>query len=282
MIKSAAGDRPGALVLAVKDGVGRLRQSGQPLEQPQALRGQTMSEQMLPVPMHALAALGTVDLREHDLAAVLGRIAEVAKRTIPGTAEASVTLVQGGDATTAAYTGGLALALDERQYEEERGPCLDAAASGTVISLPEMENEDRWARFAHAATEVGVHSSLSVGMPVQDAVVGALNLYATKPHAFDADATALARTFGNYAAIALANAHLYSSSAALAAQMQQAMESRAMIDQAIGITMVKRGCTAEEAFNVLVRASQEANRKLREVAKSVVQAAPDDPRSDAD
>lgn len=235
-----------------------------------------MSEHSLPVPMHALAALGTIDLREHDLAAVLGRIAEVAKRTIPGTAEASVTLVQGGDATTAAYTGTLALTLDERQYEAERGPCLDAAASSTLLSLPDMESEDRWARFAAAAAEVGVYSSLSVGIPIQDAVVGALNLYGTKPHAFDAEAVGLARTFAGYAAIALANAHLYASSAALATQMQEAVESRTLIDQAIGITMVQDRCDPLEAFDVLVRASQAANQKLREVAKTVVEAATKD------
>jgi transcriptional regulator with GAF, ATPase, and Fis domain len=228
-------------------------------------------EEQLPLPMQAIAELGLIDLREHDLNAVLGRIAEVAKRTIPGTAEASVTLVQGGEATSAAYTGDLALRLDEGQYEAERGPCLDAAATSALISVPDMAAEDRWRRFASAAVGSGVYSFLSVGIPIQDAVVGALNLYGAEPHAFDDMSIGLGRAFASYAAIALANAHLNSSNAALAAQMQQAMESRSIIDQAIGITIARERCDAERAFDILSRASQAANRKLRDVAKTIVE-----------
>jgi GAF domain-containing protein len=67
---------------------------------------------------------------------------------------------------------------------------------------------------------------------VHDAVTGALNVYATKPQAFDADAILLAQTFSGYAAVALTNAHLYDSQATLAKQLHAAMESRAEIEQA--------------------------------------------------
>jgi GAF domain-containing protein len=224
------------------------------------------------LPSHALAELGRIDLREHDLAAVLGRIAEVAKRTIPGTAEASFTLIEAGEARTAAYTGKMALALDERQYEEERGPCLDAAAGSVLVSVADMATDDRWRKFAEAALAAGVGSSLSMGIPIQDVVVGALNMYGTTPRAFDDASIDLARTFAGYAAIALANAHLYSSSAALAVQMRQAMESRSVIDQAIGVTMVQERCSPTQAFDLLVRLSQASNRKLRDVAQMMVDA----------
>ena len=192
--------------------------------------------------------LSRIDLREHDVVAVLGRIAEVAKRTVPGAAEASVTLIEAGEARTAAYTGKIALALDERQYEAERGPCLDAAAGAVLVSVNDMASEDRWKRFAEAAMEAGVRSSLSMGIPIQDALVGALNMYGTTPHAFNDESIELARTFAGYAAIALANAHLYASSAALAEQMRQAMESRSVIDQAIGVTMVQQRCNANPSL----------------------------------
>ncbi|HEY3926417.1 MAG TPA: GAF and ANTAR domain-containing protein [Acidothermaceae bacterium] len=224
------------------------------------------------LPSHALAELGRIDLREHDIAAVLGRIAEVAKRTIPGTAEASVTLIEAGEARTAAYTGNIALALDERQYEEEHGPCLDAAVGSAQVTVTDMATDDRWKKFAEAAVAAGVHSSLSMGIPIQDAVVGALNMYGTTPAAFNDDSIELARTFAGYAAIALANAHLYTSSAALAQQMRHAMESRSVIDQAIGVTMVQERCNATQAFDLLVRLSQASNRKLREVAQMMIDA----------
>lgn len=93
----------------------------------------------------------------------------------------------------------------------------------------------------------------------------------TKPHAFDAEAIGLARTFASCTAIALANAHLYSSGAAVAAQRSRRW-NRALIDRAIGITMLNDRCDPLEAFNAL-RASQAADRKRREVAKAVVGAA---------
>ncbi|MFC4020821.1 GAF and ANTAR domain-containing protein [Micromonospora sp. GCM10011542] len=221
-------------------------------------------------PADAFAELGRIRLGEVGLDEVLNRVAELAKSTIPGVAEASVTLVHAGAAHTAAYTGQLARDLDEWQYAQGRGPCLDAAASGTSASVPDAAAEDRWPDWAERARAAGLGSSLSVGLPIQQAVVGALNLYAERPHSFDPEATRLAETFAAYGAVALANAHLYDSTAALARQMRAAMASRAVIEQAKGIIMGQRRCTAEEAFAVLAKAAQEQNTKLRDVAAELV------------
>jgi AmiR/NasT family two-component response regulator len=115
-----------------------------------------------------------------------------------------------------------------------------------------------------------VNSSLSIGLPVYEAVNGALNLYATKPENFDEDAIILAETFAGYAAVALANAHLYDVTASLAQHMQAAMRNRAVIEQAKGIIMGERRCTADEAFRILSKLSQDTNRKLRDVAAALV------------
>lgn len=217
----------------------------------------------------ALIRLGRIKYDEVDLDVVLSTIAQVAKDTIHGTAEVSVTLVQGAEAHTAAYTGDLALTLDEWQYEQGRGPCLDAATTGTAMLVPDMSTESRWPEWAGRAHEAGAASSLSIGLPIQEAMVGALNIYAAAAGVFD-DQVELAQTLAGYAAIALANVHLYESTATLAQQMQEAMQSRAVIEQAKGIIMGQRRCSAEEAFTILARVSQDSNRKLREVAESLV------------
>jgi len=133
-----------------------------------------------------------------------------------------------------------------------------------------MSSEKRWPQFTARAVQAGCHSSLSVGLPVHESVAGAMNIYATEPRAFDDDAVALAQTFAGYAAIALANAHLYDTQAALAHHMQTAMASRAVIEQAKGIIMGDRRCTAEQAFQILTKLSQDTNRKLRDVAQALV------------
>ncbi|MGW5669218.1 GAF and ANTAR domain-containing protein [Micromonospora sp. NPDC003776] len=225
----------------------------------------------------ALIRLGRIKYDEADLEVVLSNVAQVAKDTIRGTAEVSVTLIQGTEAYTAAHTGDLALTLDEWQYAQGRGPCLDAATTGTVMLVPDMSAESRWPEWADRARKAGAASSLSIGLPIQEAMVGALNIYGAAAGAFD-EQVELAQTLAGYAAIALANVHLYESTATLAQQMQEAMQSRAVIEQAKGIIMAQRRCSADEAFAILARVSQDANRKLREVAESLVDRAVHGPR----
>jgi GAF domain-containing protein len=221
-------------------------------------------------PNEAFGQLGRVKLDEVDLDAMLDKIAQLAKRTIPHAHEVSVTLLHGDTAHTAVSTGRLALTLDQWQYQHGTGPCLDASAATASLSIPDMNDEPRWPDWAHQARHTGAHSSLSIGLPVHDKIAGALNIYATTPNAFDDDAITLAQTFAGYAAVALANVHLYETQATLAAHMQKAMENRAVIEQAKGIIMGERRCTADEAFAILRTLSQDTNRKLRDVATILV------------
>jgi GAF domain-containing protein len=232
-----------------------------------------MSEHQPLEPNEAFAELGRIKLADTDIDAVLDKIADLAQRAIPGADEVSVTLMRGKGAHTAAFTGDLALACDERQYKRGHGPCLDAANTAATLLIDDMAQETRWPDYTQSAAKAGAHSSLSVGLPVHEAVTGALNVYATKPDAFDDDAIMIAQTFAGYAAVALANAHLYDTQATLAQHMQAAMEHRAVIEQAKGIIMAERRCTPDEAFQILTKLSQDTNRKLRDVATALVASA---------
>jgi GAF domain-containing protein len=232
-----------------------------------------MSDHQPLEPSEAFAELGRIRLASTDIGSILDKIAELAQRAIPGADEVSVTLMRGNGAHTAAFTGELALACDERQYERGHGPCLDAASTAATLLIDDMERETRWPDYTPGAAAAGALSSLSIGMPVHESAAGALNIYATKPDAFDDDAIVLAQTFAGYAAVALANAHLYDTQATLAQQMQAAMESRAVIEQAKGIIMGERHCGPDEAFRILSKLSQDTNRKLRDVAAAIVASA---------
>jgi GAF domain-containing protein len=222
-------------------------------------------------PNEAFAELGRIRLADVDIDALLDKIAQLAKRTIPGASEVSVTLLHGNNAQTAAFTGELARALDEAQYERGYGPCMDAADTTASLIVPDTGSEERWPGWANVAAQAGAHSSLSVGLPVHEHVTGALNIYATTPNAFDDDAITIAQTFAGFAAVGLANAHLYETQATLAGHMQKAMENRAVIEQAKGIIMGERRCTPEQAFAILTKRSQDTNRKLRDVASTLVE-----------
>jgi len=221
-------------------------------------------------PSHAFAQLGRIKPRETSLRDMFQCVVDLADASIPGIAEASVTVVHGTDAHTPACTGGLALALDESQYALGYGPCLQAAAATSVEFVSDMATESRWPRWTAGALQAGARSSLSIGLPAHAEGSGALNLYATEPQAFDADTVAVAQAFASYAALAMANNHLNRAQETLLQHVDAAMDSEAVIEQAKGIIMGERHCTPEQAFTDLTAMAYDTSRTVREVAQALV------------
>ena len=223
-------------------------------------------------PSSVFAELSRVVLGDEPLGTVLERVAGLAVKAMPEASEVSVTLMEGGRARTVAFTGSLAVQLDERQYETGWGPCLDAAVSGHTITVDTADpTSTSYPDFAATAQRAGVVQSVSVGLPVADRVVGALNTYC-RSEAMSESSVELAEASAGYAAVALANAARYASTAERAENMAAAMRSRAVIEQAKGIIIATRHCGPDEAFAVLVKASQRRNMKLRDVAAAIVAA----------
>ncbi len=221
-------------------------------------------------PRDAFAELGRSLFDDTTLEAMPQRIAKLAKLVIPGVAEASVTLIANDKATTAAYTGRLAQDLDESQYGRGYGPCLEAAVGEEIREITDARQETRWPDYARIAVERGSLSSLSAPVPIRAGLHGGLNLYALEADAFGGHARETAGTFASYAAVAVHNMHLYETTRELADNLDIAMRTRAVIEQAKGIVMSQRRCDATEAFNLLAAASQRSNRKLRDIAQAIV------------
>ncbi|MCW2571044.1 MAG: Response regulator with antiterminator output domain [Frankiales bacterium] len=214
-------------------------------------------------------AVFALDLRTNTIDSVLLAVAELAVEKTAGTA-ASVTLMTGSRPSTSASTGAVALELDETQYEQGYGPCLDAVLSRDVMRVTDARTEARWPKFTPVAVAHGILSSMSLPIPVLDSVVAGLNVYAASPHAFGDEDDKELHDLVALGAAAIANMHLYESSKTVLDQMRIAAESRAVIDQARGVLMARHRCTADEAFDMLRLASQSANRKIRDIAREVV------------
>jgi GAF domain-containing protein len=190
---------------------------------------------------------------------------------VVGGADASVTLVtESAPPKTVGAIGALSIAADEEQYKAGRGPCLDAARANQLVVVGDLAEDDRWPAGPEMA-KVGARSSLSLPLPVQGETIGALNVYALEPHAFDESAALIGMEFAAYAAVAVANAVSFSTAAEAARNLQLAMEHRAVIEQAKGILIATNGFDADTAFRLLVQQSQYENRKLREIATELVQ-----------
>jgi GAF domain-containing protein len=217
----------------------------------------------------ATALLG-IRLNNRPLEEVLQQFVQIAKDAVPGAGEVSNTLVRDDKGWTAAYTGRLALDADELQYERGYGPCMDAGRTGTVLLIDDTRVETRWPDYtAHVAAR-GVLSSLSVPLPIQTDVIGALNIYSREPSAFSPEAVEIAEELAGHVAVAVGNAIAVTEATTLVEQMRKAMDSRSVIDQAMGVIMAQNRCDADAAFAILTRASQNRNIKLREIARSAV------------
>lgn len=207
---------------------------------------------------------------EDTLDGMLERVVLIATETVPGCDLASITMMKRGTPTTPVANDKRALGLDETQYATGDGPCLSAIRHRGVEQVV-TGADDRWPEFTAAAAELGVRAALSVPLGDADAVLGALNMYSTSATVFDEDARAAACLFADQVGVAAANASAYVEAYELSRQLQEAMESRAVIEQAKGILIAAQRCTAEEAFDILRRASQSQNRKLRAIAIEIVE-----------
>jgi hypothetical protein len=160
--------------------------------------------------------------------------------------------------------------LDRRQYLLHDGPCMDAARRQEINRWSLHEAEQRWPVFTDMAKQMGLRSYLSAGLGLAGRRLGALNLSSRDTDGFsrlDEDFIAL---FTVPAAAAIVVVGRYFEACDLVAQLEQALPSRAVIDQAIGIVMAESRCDAEQAFAALTRASNNRNMKLRDLATEIV------------
>jgi GAF domain-containing protein len=201
----------------------------------------------------------------------LGSILALALRSVPACHAASVTVLDAKDQpSTIAATDDQTYELDRRQYVLHDGPCLDAARRQAVNRWSLDEAEQRWPEFTSLAKEMGLRSYLSAGLALAGRRLGALNLSSRDPDGFSQLDEDLISLFTVPASAAIVVVGRYAEARELAAQLEHALRSRAVIDQAIGIVMAESRCDAEQAFATLSRASNNRNMKLRELAAEIV------------
>jgi GAF domain-containing protein len=217
-----------------------------------------------------IAELSRLLVNEEALDDTLQRVADLACRNLGGADLAGVTLLRDGKPTTAVFTDPASPEIDSAQYETGVWPCMDAWRHQQVFRIESTAEDEQWRAFSQACLEHGVQSTISLPLGVRGNGIGALNLYAKQPAAFSKDDEQIGMLFAEQASVALANAQLYDSAYRLTQQLQEALTSRAVIDQAKGLLMGQHGVGADEAFNILRTASQRDNRKLRDIAQELV------------
>jgi transcriptional regulator with GAF, ATPase, and Fis domain len=217
-----------------------------------------------------LVALAGVAVTFDNVTDAHREICRIAGRAVGHADGASLTLMNADGPEVGAATDGWASQLDEMQYVEHEGPCLDAARSGVLFRVRDAGSDTRWPSYMPRVREAGVLSLLSIPLTVASKTTGALNVYSRSVDAFTPEDVGIAQLIAGHASLAAHVAATVYVHRDLAEGLQVAMASRAAIEQAKGIIMGSAGCNSEVAFERLKQQSQHENRKLREVAEEIV------------
>ncbi|MFI6502768.1 ANTAR domain-containing response regulator [Nonomuraea typhae] len=163
------------------------------------------------------------------------------------------------------------IALVEAERELGAGPSVAARRTGQPVSAPDLLRHPPWPEYAPLAVGQGVRSVLALPVPVEPVLLVVV-LYAVRPGVLpEQDAPALAAMLAGQVGVAMANLGDFEQMRTDAAQMQEALAGRAVIDQAKGIIMQSRGCSAEAAFEELRRISQHHQVKVADLARLLVE-----------
>jgi transcriptional regulator with GAF, ATPase, and Fis domain len=212
-----------------------------------------------------LSVLARALQAEDDVDQILHEIVQTAIHLVPGVEEGSISVVTGRTSVNSqSASGELPEQVDALQSETGQGPCLDAVFEEQTVRVPDMRTEQRWPEFARRAADLGAASMLSFQLYVEGDNLGALNLYARTPGAFDDESEQIGLLVASHAAVAFADARKLE-------HVRTAIDTRDLIGQAKGILMERHKITAQQAFRILSRASQSSHRKLHDLAEELTQ-----------
>ena len=209
------------------------------------------------------------------VAGVLEQVVDMALALLPGADFASVTLrAPDGTFHTPVRSHEVAAQLDHVQYETDEGPCVACAEpTGPALAYSvDLADDGQWPKWGPIAVRAGVGSILATTLLPSarpPRYSGALNIYSWRPHGLDKTDQTAALLLATHASLALAHTQAVEFAELQAEQLRTAIDSRDVIGQAKGILMDRRGITADEAFDLLRRMSQDLNIKLAELAHTL-------------
>jgi GAF domain-containing protein len=160
--------------------------------------------------------------------------------------------------------------LELFQLQADQGPCVECFRTGQPVSVADLPSARRWPRFTAAAAEVGFAAVHAVPMRLRTEVIGALNFFDTKPGAVDADKLRIGQALADVATIGLLQQRAIHRRDVLTEQLQTALNSRVLIEQAKGVLAERLHVDMADAFTVLRNGARSHNRRLSELAQAIV------------
>ncbi len=195
-------------------------------------------------------------------------VVDLAVETIEGCDFASIFVLDGNALTTPVGTDSVAAEVDLVQHRAGEGPGVDAITQGGTVYAEDLAHDPRWVSFGPGAAKAGVHSALALCLSDDASRVAALILYAQTPRAFGALARAKGVILAAMGGLALAAAEAHEDERR--DTIEGALATWEMIGQSEGILMEREHITADQAYEILRRAAEHLNSRIRDVAQGLI------------
>ena len=233
------------------------------------IEGNTIGREPITDLTGTLSEIAQVLFSAGSVTNTLAQVVAVAVHTIEGCDFAGLFVMESGIVVTPVMTDPIVEVIDNLQRQTAEGPCLEAIAQAGMVYAEDLISDVRWPRFGARAAGVGIRSALALPL-VTVGTEGAINLYAHYPAAFGVVDRAKGAILSSLASAAVTAARSMEDEERRIDNLHAALSSREVIGQAQGILMERERIAADQAFDILRRASQYLNIKLREVAQSLV------------
>jgi GAF domain-containing protein len=188
-------------------------------------------------------------------------------------AGAGVTLVHDGQQRFVTAAVDSIASLERVQEIWQKGPCIDAVASGAPVTVPDIAAEDaseRWPDYVVAAKTTGIHAVAGIPALAAGEAIGAVNLYDGRTRSWSDEDLRVATIFASIATGYLAHASAARQQQRTAEQLHKALNTRLIIEQAKGVLAAKRETTVDDAFQTLRRYARDHNARIHDVSRAVV------------
>jgi transcriptional regulator with GAF, ATPase, and Fis domain len=211
-------------------------------------------------------------VEDFDLVDVLDELARDCVRLLGVTAAGLLLAGPTGELHVMAASSEQTRLLELFQLQREEGPCLDCYHSGEPVSAADLTLQpQRWPLFAEAALDTGYRSVHALPMRLRHQILGALNLFSERQGALGEPAARLGQALADMATITILHERALRESELVAAQLQTALVSRVVIEQAKGVLAERGDLTMDNAFQALRKHARDHNLRLHDVARGIVE-----------
>jgi transcriptional regulator with GAF, ATPase, and Fis domain len=220
----------------------------------------------------AFVALADSLVADYDVADLLHRLADHCVTLLDVAAAGLLLADQRGSLQVVAASSETTRVLELLQLQHDQGPCLDCYRTGTAVMLPDLDRAaNQWPIFVAEARSAGYRSVHALPMRLRDEVIGTLNLFRARPGTLDTADARVGQALADVATIAILQERAIRHQEMLAEQLQHALTSRIVIEQAKGVLSERGGIDMEQAFDRLRRHARNTNARLTDVAHGVVE-----------